>query len=51
MEAGHSCCNISLQTDEVGINLVRTQPSGDADVKQTLILVKIDAGAHMLVHL
>ena len=51
MEAGHGCCNISLQTDEVGSNLVRTQPSGDADVKQTLILVKIDAGAHMLVHL
>ena len=47
MEAGHGCSNISFQTDEVGSNLVRTQPSGDADVKQTLILVKIDAGAYV----
>ena len=34
-----------LKADEVGSNLVRKHPGGDADVKQTLILVKIDAGA------
>ena len=39
--------NISLQTDDVGSNLVRNQPSADADVKETSVLVKIDAGAHI----
>ena len=38
-------CNISLKADEFGSNLVRKHPGADGDVKQTSMLVKIDAGA------
>ena len=38
-------CNISLKADGVGSNLVRKHPGADGDVKQTSMLVKIDAGA------